>query len=90
MAAAISRASICCQRLVALPAEEHDLVARLHVAEVGDVDGDHVHRHGADDRHAPAANQHVAAAAQPRVEAVGVAGRHDGDGPRRVGLKRQP
>ena len=45
--AAISRASICCHALVALPADDHHLVAGLHVAEPGDVDGHHVHRHRA-------------------------------------------
>ena len=78
MAAAISRASIRCQ-LVALPPEQHDFVAGPHLAEVGDVDGHHVHRDGADDRDPPAADQHVAASAQPRVESIGVAGGNDGD-----------
>ena len=79
--AAISRTSIA---IVALRAEDHDLVARRHV-EAGDVDHQHVHAHRADDRRAAAANQHGAAAGEPQVEAVGVAGRHDGDRRRPLG-----
>ena len=51
----------------------------------GHVDRHHVHRHGADDRRAPPADEHGAAAAEPAVEAVGVAGGHDRDPARRLG-----
>src|ERR1051325_3657155 len=43
--------------LFALTSEEDDLVSGLDLADIGYVDGDHVHRHGAYDRDAPAANQ---------------------------------
>ena len=76
-----SRARRC--DLVALRADDHDLVARRHV-EAGDVGHQHVHAHRADDRRAAAADQHGAAAGEPQVEAVGVAGRHDRDRRRRA------
>ena len=59
MAAAISRTSM---RSAALLADDDDFVAGLDV-DVGDVDHHHVHADGADDRHAPAADQHEAAVA---------------------------
>ena len=83
---AISRAVI---SLVALPADDDDLVAGRDV-EPGDVDHDHVHAHGADDRHALAADEHRRAAGQARVEAVGVAGGNDRDRARPVRLPAQP
>ena len=53
--------------------------------EAGDVGHQHVHAHRADDRRAAAANQHRAAAGEPQIEAVGVAGRHDRDRRRPLG-----
>src|SRR5690606_22698149 len=74
--------------VVALPADDHHLVAGID-RHVRHVDGEHVHRDGADDRRAAAAHQHHAAAGQARIEAVGVAGRHDRDRPRLVGRPAQ-
>ena len=59
--------------LVALLADDDDLVARLHL-DAGDVDHHHVHGHGADDRRAAAANQHAAAAGEAQVDAISVPG----------------
>ena len=42
---------------------------------LGHVNHHHVHAHGADDRHAPPTDQHVTAAAETGVEAIGVPGR---------------
>ena len=64
--------------LVALPAEQHDLVAALHRV-VAAVDHQLVHRDGADDRPAAAADQHVAVRRQAAAHAVGVAQRHGRD-----------
>ena len=84
--AAISRASIVCHDSAALRPEQHHLVAGRHAVDAGDVDGQHVHADRADDRRAPAAHQHGAAAFEPAVEAVGVAGGHDGQ---RLGQRRR-
>ena len=75
MAAAISRTSM---RSPPCAPEDHHLVAGRR-RRARDVDHHHVHAHGADDRRAPAAHEHVAAPGEPRVEAVGVAGGHDRD-----------
>ena len=82
--AAISRTSM---RSSPCDADDHDFVAGRDV-QAGDVGHQHVHAHRADDRRAAAADQHRAAAREPQVEAVGVAGRNDGD--RRRPLGREP
>ncbi len=64
-------------RLLALRAEEDDFIAGIDDVHVGDVDGQHVHAHRADDRRAAAADQHPPAAFEPSIEAVGISGRHD-------------
>ena len=61
--------------------DDDDLIARRDVG-AGHVDHRHVHAHRADDGHAAAANEHEAAAGEAEVEAVGVAGGHDGKRPR--------
>jgi hypothetical protein len=48
-------------RLVALTADDHYFVARLHIADLGHIDRHHVHRHRAEDRGAAAAHQHLPA-----------------------------
>ncbi len=70
--------------IAALLADDHDLVARRDV-RAGHVRHQHVHAHRTDDRRAAAANQHGAAAGEPQIQAVGVAGRHDRDGGRTLG-----
>src|SRR5687768_2019470 len=70
----------------ALTPEEHHFIARLDFTEICHVHGDHVHRHRADDGRTLTANQDVTAAAQTRIESVGVAGGNHSDGPRRIGL----
>ena len=59
-------------------ADDDDLVARCNV-DAGHVDHGHVHADRADDRRAAAADQHVPRPGEPQIEAVRVAGRHDGD-----------
>src|SRR5687768_16030248 len=75
---------------VALTSEQDDFVAGLHVADLGDIHRDHVHRHGADDGHALPADQYVAAPGQPGVETIGVASGNDGDRTRRVRMEPPP
>ena len=67
-------------RLVALAADQHDLVADARPVVVAAVDHELVHRDDADDRAAAAADQHLAAG-EPKAprHAVGVADRHGGD-----------
>ena len=70
--------------LVALAADEHDLVADLD-GDVAEVDQQLVHRDHADDRAAPAADQHLAAGeAEVAGHAVGVARGHGRDPSRRA------
>src|SRR3990167_5701261 len=59
--------------IVALRSEDHDFSARRH-AGPGPVGGEHVHRHRADDRRAPPANEDGAAAGETKIEAVRIAG----------------
>ena len=82
--AAISRTPI---EASACVTDDDDLIARRDVG-AGHVDHRHVHAHRADDGHAAAADEHVAAAGEPEVEAVRVAGGHDGDRPR-LGHRRR-
>src|SRR5205823_1256797 len=66
--------------LVALAADEDDLVTGSHVAVGAAVDHELVHRHRAGDRVAAAADQHFTAdERQAPSDAVGVAGGHGGD-----------
>src|SRR5687768_14068462 len=63
-------------RFAALAADQHHFIARLDAVDAGDVDGDHVHRHRADDRRAASTNQYLPALLEPQIEAVGITGRH--------------
>ena len=52
----------------------------LHAAAVGaEVEGDVVHRHGADEREAPAADEQLGVVGQRAADPVAVADRHGGD-----------
>src|SRR5262245_44422066 len=75
--------------LVTLPSKQDDFIARLHTDEIGDVDGEHIHRDRADDRDALTSNEHVTAPAQASVESISVAGRHDSHSPRLLNLIAQ-
>ena len=90
IAAAISRTSICCQLSVTLTTDEHDFVARLYFAEFGHVDRHHVHRDGADDRHAASSNEHLPVLAEPQVETIRVARRYDRDCGRTMRIEPAP
>jgi hypothetical protein len=87
MAAAISRASICCHDSPPCRPMITTLVAGRHVLEACYVHRHHVHRHGTHDWHAAAADQHLAAPGHPQVNTVSVSSGDDSGGHRIVGLK---
>ena len=75
-------------RSLGLRADQHDLVAELHV--VVDDARELIHRDRRGDEAPPAAHEHLGAPArEPRI-AVGVADRHVGDAQRAVGDQPAP
>ena len=85
MAAAISRTPMDSLSLIA---DDHDFISRRHV-EPRHVDRRHVHADRADNRGAAASDQHPAVPGQAAIEAVGVAGGHDGDRHRTIDAAMQ-
>ncbi len=59
-------------RLVALRAEQHDLVSRRRRIEMGDVHEEAVHRDPVDDARTATTDEHLAGTAQTAMHAVGV------------------